>query len=179
MKINKGIQCAVCALPHIQLRSLHSAVPFLHLTVRFYIPTRTTFPIKMAALRNSPSSLSQHDLLVCYVCVRELKNAMSVFNYVTFHEDFFFLSRNVSVLLTLPDVRMCACIWECIHACLKMHTQLCSHMPSSLYFLCVCMCGYAFSGVYTETKHSWHKQMFALSPPEAHLSRLMQIYPKF
>lgn len=46
----------------------------------FCIPSHTTFPTKMVPLRNSPSSLSQHDLLVC---ARVFKNAMSVFNYVT------------------------------------------------------------------------------------------------
>lgn len=44
------------------------AAPLHHLNVQFYIPFHTTFATKMASLRNSPSSLSQHDLLV-YVCV--------------------------------------------------------------------------------------------------------------
>lgn len=57
----------------------------------FCIPSRAAFPTKMAPLRNSPSSLSQHDLLVC-VCARVFENAVSVFNYVTLHWGFFILS---------------------------------------------------------------------------------------
>lgn len=70
----------------------------------FYVPFHTTFPTKMASLHNSQSSLSQHDLLV-YVCECVLKNAMSVFNYVTLHEEvFFFFCWNIYILFTVCDL---------------------------------------------------------------------------
>lgn len=71
IKINKAVQCAVCALlPPLEKASLCRLTSFpaallLHLNVRFYVLSQTAFPTKMAALRNSPSSLSQHDLLMC------------------------------------------------------------------------------------------------------------------
>lgn len=75
IKINKSVQRAgLCSTLHPAVKASFGystsfpAVPLLRLKVRFYIPCHTTFPTKMAPLRNSLCSLSQHDLLV-WMCV--------------------------------------------------------------------------------------------------------------
>lgn len=126
--------CCLCsASPPVEEAQLcwstsFPAVPLLHLKVRFYIPSHTTFPNKMAPLRNSPSSLSQHDLLMC-VCVCAFKNAKSVFNYVTVHEDFFFFPVGTfrSFSHSLSYLMVCVCVWVCVcvygNICLSVHAQ--------------------------------------------------------
>lgn len=69
-KKNPHTMCCLCSVSLPAARTLFCqstsfpAVPLLHLKVCFYIPSHTTFPTKMAPLRNSLSSQSQHDLLV-------------------------------------------------------------------------------------------------------------------
>lgn len=96
------------------------AVPLHRLNVHFYIPFHTTFPTKMASLRNSPSSLSQHDLLA-YVRECVFKNAMSVFNYVTLHEEFLFLLEHFDPFHRLRDIRVFVCVSVCL--CMIMHVH--------------------------------------------------------
>lgn len=67
----------------------------------------------MASLRNSPSSLSQHDLLA-YVCECVFKNAMSVFNYVTLREEFLFLLEHFDPFHRLCDIRVFVCVFLCV-----------------------------------------------------------------
>lgn len=125
------IQCAVCALLHLQWRKLHSAswhrslVPRLHLKVCFDVPCRTTFPTKMAPLRNSLSSLSQHDLLMLFLCVCVFKYAKSVFNYVTLHGFFLFCFARTfwpfSQSAELDVLRWTACVCVCVCNRRSMH----------------------------------------------------------
>lgn len=107
------------------------AVPLLHLKVRFYIPSNTTFPTKMAPLRNSPSSLSQHDLLMCMrVCVCVFENAMSVFNYVTLREDTFFLLEHFGPFHSLSDLMVCVSVFVCTHKFMHIYgCNICVRKP--------------------------------------------------
>lgn len=129
------IQCAVCALLHLQWRKLHSAswhrslVPRLHLKVCFDVPCRTTFPTKMAPLRNSLSSLSQHDLLMLFLCVCVCLSMQRVFLIMSLCVFFVFVffvllehfglfpqSAELDVLCWTAYVCVCVCVQPQIHA---------------------------------------------------------------
>lgn len=140
------------------------AVPLLHLKVRFYIPSNTTFPTKMAPLRNSPSSLSQHDLLMCmHVCVclrmQWVFLIMSLCVRIFFSAGTFW-SFSQSVWLN----GLCECVsvltqvyahlWM-QHMCKETSILMCVHV-------CSCICAWSINPILTHTLHKQHGSSLCL-----------------
>lgn len=74
---------------------------------------------------------------VCvYACVCVFKNAMSVFNYVTLHEDFFFLLEHFGPFRSPPDLMVCVCLSARIQGCIPICAVATMLMP---VHVCVCV----------------------------------------